>query len=110
MGGRTVNLTSPYGVELKGDSIYSHLPYYGRAYSIPYGGGDGLIFQEPVSNYTVKYDEKNKATITFTARSDEDRYDFRIEIFSNGSASLFVQPGNRQSINYQGNLVLKEEE
>jgi len=37
-------LTSPYSVEIRNDSIISHLPYYGRAYSIPYGGGDSSFF------------------------------------------------------------------
>ena len=42
MAGRSVNLTSPYSLEIHGDSILSYLPYFGRAYSAPYGGGEGL--------------------------------------------------------------------
>ena len=38
MGGRTVNLTTPYSFEMRGDSAISYLPYFGRAYSLPYGG------------------------------------------------------------------------
>ena len=34
--GRSVSLTSPYSVEIRNDSVISYLPYYGRAYSIPY--------------------------------------------------------------------------
>ena len=41
MGGRSLNLTSPYSLEMRGDSAISYLPYFGRAYSAPYGGGDG---------------------------------------------------------------------
>ena len=41
MGGRSVNLTTPYSLEMRGDSAISYLPYFGRAYSLPYGGGDG---------------------------------------------------------------------
>ena len=41
MGGRSLNLTSPYSLEMRGDSVISYLPYFGRAYSAPYGGGDG---------------------------------------------------------------------
>ncbi|MDD4515206.1 DUF4251 domain-containing protein [Massilibacteroides sp.] len=109
MSGRSVNLTSSYSVEIKGDSIYSHLPYYGRAYSVPYGGGSGLMFKEPVTDYKMAYDKKDKATITFTSRSDEDRYEFRIEVYLNGTATIFVQPVNRQSITYHGDILLKEE-
>ena len=110
MGGRSVNLTSSYGIEIKGDSIYSHLPYYGRAYSVPYGGGSGLSFDKPVTDYEVAYDADDKATVTFATRSDDDRYEFRIQIYSNGTTTIFVQPTNRQSITYHGEFRLKKEE
>lgn len=109
MGGRSVNLTSLYSIEIKGDSVYSHLPYYGRAYSLPYGGGEGLLFRKPLTDYQVTYDNKDKATITFNCRSDDDNYGFSLQIFPNGSATLFVQPVNRQSISYHGSLSLEEE-
>ena len=35
MGGRSVNLTTPYSLEVRGDSAISYLPYFGRAYSLP---------------------------------------------------------------------------
>ena len=46
MAGRSVNLTSPYSLEIHGDSILSYLPYFGRAYSAPYGGGEGLTLKK----------------------------------------------------------------
>ena len=49
MGGRTVHLTTPYSLEMRGDSAISYLPYFGRAYSLPYGGGDGMR-QLPIIN------------------------------------------------------------
>ena len=49
--GRSVTLTSPYSVEIRNDSVISYLPYYGRAYSIPYGGGEGLNFKTPLTDY-----------------------------------------------------------
>ena len=42
MGGRSVNLTSPYSLEMRGDSVISYLPYFGRAYSAPYVSKDQL--------------------------------------------------------------------
>ena len=52
MGGRTVHLTTPYSLEMRGDSAISYLPYFGRAYSLPYGGGDGCVLknQLPIIN------------------------------------------------------------
>ena len=44
MRGPSKNLTSNYSVEIRNDSVFSYLPYFGIAYSVPYGGGKGLIF------------------------------------------------------------------
>ena len=38
MNGKTVYLTSPYSVKISNDSAYIELPYFGVAYSVPYGG------------------------------------------------------------------------
>ena len=56
--GRSVTLTSPYSVEIRNDSVISYLPYYGRAYSIPYGGGEGLNFKAPLTDYKLEWDKK----------------------------------------------------
>lgn len=106
--GRSVSLTSPYSVEVRNDSIISYLPYYGRAYSIPYGGGEGLNFKAPINDYKIEWDKKGTAKIQFTARSTEDRFSFNIDIFSNGSSSIFVNMQNRQSISFQGDLDIPE--
>ena len=106
--GRCVTLTSPYSVEMSNDSIISHLPYYGRAYSIPYGGGEGLNFKAPLTDYKLDWDKKGTAKIKFTARSTEDKFDFDIDIFSNGSSTIFVNMQNRQSINFQGEVDMTE--
>ena len=88
--GRSVTLTSPYSVEIRNDSVISYLPYYGRAYSIPYGGGEGLNFKAPLTDYK------------------EDKFDFSIDVFSNGSSTIFVNMQNRQSISFQGELDMPE--
>ena len=106
--GRSVTLTSPYSVEIRNDSVISYLPYYGRAYSIPYGGGEGLNFKAPLTDYKLEWDKKETAKIKFSARSEE-RFDFSIDVFSNGSSSIFVNMQNRQSISFQGELDMPEE-
>ena len=108
--GRSVMLPSPYSLEIRNDSIISHLPYYGRAYSIPYGGGEGLNFKAPLTDYKLDWDKKGTAKIKFTARSTEDKFDFDIDIFSNGSSTIFVNMQNRQSINFQGEVDMTEKE
>ena len=50
--GRMIPLTSIYSVTIRNDSVFSQLPYFGRAYSIPYGGGQGLMFNAPIDGKT----------------------------------------------------------
>ena len=86
MGGRTVHLTTPYSLEMRGDSAISYLPYFGRAYSLPYGGGDGMRFEESITDYQSTFDKKGTARIKFVARTKEDTFRFDVQVFSNGSA------------------------
>ena len=97
MRGRSIPLTSLYSLEIRNDSVISYLPYYGRAYSIPYGGGNGLNFKAPLKEYNMKLDKKG------------NKFDFRVKVYSNGSTSIDVNMQNRQSISFQGELDVKEE-
>lgn len=99
-------LTSVYSLEIRNDSVISYLPYFGRAYSVPYGGGEGMNFTSLISEYNVKYDRRGKAEITFKTRNQEDNLTYRLSIFPNASATINVNPTQRQSISYQGNLTL----
>lgn len=103
--GGAVNLTTLYALELRGDSVISYLPYFGRAYSLPYGGGEGMNFETVVSDYHVSYDKKKAARIQFKTRTKEEQYTFRLRIFPGGSATIDVTPVNKQSIRYQGDLT-----
>ena len=95
--GRSVTLTSPYSVEIRNDSVISYLPYY------------GLNFKAPLTDYKLEWDKKETAKIKFSARSEEDKFDFSIDVFSNGSSTIFVNMQNRQSISFQGELDMPEE-
>lgn len=104
MSGRAVNLTSSYSLEVRNDSVYSHLPYFGQAYTAPYGGGEGMIFKEPLTDYKLTFDKKGTASVVFKTRNSEDTYEFRLQIFSNGSTTINVTSINKQGISYQGDL------
>ena len=108
MRGRSIPLTSPYSLEIRNDSVISYLPYFGRAYSIPYGGGDGLNFRAPLKEYDMKMDKKGNAVIEFVARNPEDRYEFIAKVYTNGEASINVNMQNRQSISFQGELEMED--
>ena len=87
MRGGSRNLTTNYTLEIRNDSVFSYLPYFGVAYNAPYGGGKSLNF-----NASIK------------TRSDEDNYEYRLTIFPDGSTSIHVQPMNKQSISFTGEM------
>lgn len=104
MSGPTKALSSSYSLAIKGDSVISYLPYMGEAYSIPYGGGKGLNFEAPITDYSLKFDKKGTAKIKFKARTSEDNFSFYVQIFNNGSTSINITPQNRQSISFYGEM------
>lgn len=108
MRGRSRTLTSSYSLSIKNDSVFSNLPYFGVAYSAPYGGGKGLNFDEPISEYKIELLKKGKVKIDFHTRSEGDRYQYSLTIFANGSASIHVLPTNKQSISFGGTMEVAE--
>ena len=38
----------------------------------------------------------------------EDKYEYSLTIYSDGSANIHIQPMNRQAISYSGELDIKE--
>lgn len=108
VGARSVELTGLYSLEVKGDSVISYLPYFGRAYNVPYGGGAGLNFEGIVKNYHVQQSKKS-TNITFNVKSPEDYLTYYVEIWPTGKSSITVSPQNRQQISYDGVVVTPKE-
>lgn len=109
LNGWNIQLTPYYSLEVRNDSVFSYLPYYGRGYNIPYGGGEGLDFDAKIEDYQQKTGKKGNYEIKFSARTREDFYTFYIDVYNNGSSSIHVNMQRRQSIDFLGNLILKEE-
>jgi len=107
--GRSINLTTPYSLTVKGDSVNSYLPYFGRAYSVPYGGGSGLNFEGMLMDYKTQKGRRDLTTVTFTVKSPDDLIRYQVDIWPGGNASIQVTPQNRQSINFDGTLVEKRD-
>jgi len=98
-------LSYGFSLEVHGDSLISYLPYFGRAYSIPYGGGKGLNFTSTISSYQMEYPKKDRARIYLITKNDEDVYSFLIEVFINGKATIDVQARERDMISFDGEIV-----
>lgn len=63
-----------------------------------------MVFDAPVSGYD-KVEKDDKTIVTVKVRNSEDSYTYTITVFSNGNASVAVQPVNRQFISFSGSLL-----
>ena len=98
-------LTNDYILKVEGDMMTSYLPYFGRAWDLPYGGGHGLNFEADIQESDVFRETDGSYTVRLLIRTDEDTHVYTFQIFPNGSTSLLVQSKNREPINYSGNTM-----
>ena len=98
-----------YSLRISGDSIYSYLPYFGRAYSVPYGGGNGLNFKGVMDYYKVTRTKKDCTDVVLGVKDDGDEYQYTLNIYDNGTVSLGVFSRNRESISFGGQMTIKED-
>ena len=96
--GTSKSVTS-YSVRVKDGQLDSHLPYVGRAWKVPYGGGHALNFEAQVGSYTVNKVRDGYEVVLYV-KTDEDEHLYQFTIFDNGRTSLDVQSGNRERISY----------
>lgn len=109
MSAPTLPLNYPYFVSVIGNRVESFLPYFGRAFTIPYGGGEGLRFEAPISDYRERVRKNGSREISFRARTNEDRYDFTLTVFPLGQCDLNISPGLKQPISFSGEIDLSPE-
>lgn len=102
--GGAVQVTGDYGLEVNGDSVTVYLPYFGRGFTLPYGGGRGLNFKAAMAEYKVRRVKRDRTRVDFLTGNDEDIYRFTVDIFDNGQVTVDVQPQQRSRISYGGEL------
>ena len=98
-----------YSVSVKDGELNSHLPYFGQAWRVPYGGGHGLTFKAPVGTYNVM-NRNDGYEVRIYVKTDEDQHIYTLTVFPNGRASLDVQSQNRERISYGGMMDFYSEE
>lgn len=106
--GASKNVSYGYSVVVRNDSLISYLPYFGRVYSVPYGGGNGLNFSAPILNYQESQPKSNLRHIEIDVKNDEDTYLYTLDIFENGSTTIDVQARQRERISFSGEMELKQ--
>ena len=105
MKGGSKSVSFGYTVEVRNDSLFSYLPYIGRAYQIPYGGGKGLNFSERIGSYQETQRKNGLQHIEIGVKNDEDTYLYTIEVWDNGKSQINVQARQRERISYSGDMI-----
>ena len=106
-GGRSITITSSYGLRVK-DGVYEgHMPYFGRSYSGGYGQGGSIEFNGEPNDLEIKRKEgKDKITVRFNIRASGEKYDVKLEVGGSGYGNMIVSSSRRQTISYYGTAGL----
>lgn len=105
MRGASFPVTPDFYLAVRGDSVDSYLPFFGRAWvALPYGISKGLNFEERIRDYSIKQVKKNMARIRFVVKNEEDLYKYQIEVYDNGESTIDVQPQKRERMRYDGEM------
>ncbi len=83
------------------------LPFFGRAYSLPYNGNGSIEFKAPIQNQSMKTTGKKKKkriTYRFSVPGQNDFFQFSIDIAANRNCSVSLTSHNRAHISYSGTI------
>lgn len=100
------HLSSDYDLTFDSLQVKAYLPYFGRAYSAPYGGGNGGVkFNLTAKKIDRSFNERKKMFVISTEVNDsEDSYSLILTAGLDGYASLQINFQNRQWISYYGTI------
>lgn len=106
------NLGTDYHLVFDSLKLTAYLPYYGRAYSVPYGGDGGVKFELTAEKIEKVWNEKKKMYRFKTEVTDSnDSYLIYLTTGLSGYADLKITFRNRQMISYYGLIEkIKKEE
>lgn len=110
LGGGSIQLSYTFEAEVKGDSLFSYLPFYGVAYHVEYGGRNSAFdFSLPVENYETEEDDEGYI-VKLEVKKQMDFISFTFRISELGYTTLNVTSTNRQAISYYGRIEKPESE
>ena len=95
--------TNPNYVKFSPDLIVSEMPFYGKAYSVPYGGDSGLKFDGKPDVYKVEKKNKNYE-VEAKVKGKGDFYTISLTISFSGNSTMNIMSNNRSSISYIGEV------
>ncbi|HOZ67743.1 MAG TPA: DUF4251 domain-containing protein [Chitinophagaceae bacterium] len=108
--GNRGGLDAGYEVRCSKERLESNLPYYGRSFS----GGGAYTNQGPLDfktgNYTITKEKgkKNSWILNIRPGGIPEVREYRLTVFSNGTASLDVQLNNRTPMSFRGRVEIRQ--
>ncbi len=109
-GGASIDLTTNYGfVKVNVEEAKGHLPFFGRAYSVDFGGGGGIIFDGKMKDLKIERHPRRMRILYSFEVKNNDTYRLSMDIGLNGNATLSVNSNNRSTISYSGEISAVEE-
>lgn len=102
--GRIVPLTAGYDFTVTSDTVIAYLPFFGRAFTAPYGGEGGIQFTSTSFNYDVT-EKKNRWEVSIKPNDASNIQQIYIDVSSSGYASMRVTSVNRTQMNFTGYIV-----
>ena len=102
-------LTSPYSVEVRNDSLISRLPLAGSIPILTYGGvgTKHLGFKAPISSYQEEVTKKGKRIIEIGVKHVGIDFLYVIEVAANGNSFINIRAGERERVSYGGHMEFR---
>ena len=103
---KTKALISDFGIEVRNDSIFSYMPYYGNTYSRDYSSfkDSPMGFMQPMESYKREKTKKGY-DVNIKVKNINDVIDLVFHISKTGDATCVASSINRQSISYVGEIL-----
>lgn len=92
-------------LEIKGDSVKAHLPYYGeRQMAGVYNSNDvGIEFNGVPKDFAMVFNEKKKVyEMFFNIKNNDEAFDVNAVLFPNRKIIMYINSSQRLTIQYQG--------
>ena len=107
--GGSRQLSSDYDLKISKNSLVSYLPFFGRAYSVPYGTTDGgLSFTSSKFDYAIKNRKKGGWEISIEPKDVPEFREFLLTVSESGYGTLQAVSNNRQLISFSGYITPAE--
>ena len=106
LSGASRQLTSEYDLKVSKNSVVSYLPYFGRAYSLPYGSTNGgFNFTSTKFDYSSANRKNGGWQISIKPKDVADFREFSLTLSENGRGTLQALTNNRQPISFTGYIT-----